>query len=329
MTGEVDTAETGALGVLHLKRLWWKHAAGGVATLDPAACSAEWPRDVAVVDGLGVGLEPALRYLATERPSYAEFERWILAANGGDIHAARRERLNAMLGGPQPGECGPCPPVLEPADLAFWDEHGYVVVVGAVEPTAARAAAQAVWDHVGAQQQHPATWYARTSVWVPLYRHVALDRNRVARRVHGAFAQLWGRHDLLASIDQAGFNPPETSAWRFPGPDLHWDVDLRSPISFGTQGILYLEDCAPEQGAFTCVAGFHRRLGSWLASLPPGTDPQRGALNALGARPVPGRAGDLVIWHHALPHGSSPNRGQRPRVVQYVNHYPVDRRRQA
>src|ERR1700722_17616810 len=30
-------------------------------------------------------------------------------------------------------------------------------------------------------------------------------------------------------------------------------------------------------------------------------------------------AGDLVIWHQALPHSASPNRGTRPRMVQYVN----------
>jgi ectoine hydroxylase-related dioxygenase (phytanoyl-CoA dioxygenase family) len=30
-----------------------------------------------------------------------------------------------------------------------------------------------------------------------------------------------------------------------------------------------------------------------------------------------------VIWHQALPHGASPNRGTRPRMVQYINMYPT------
>ncbi len=34
-------------------------------------------------------------------------------------------------------------------------------------------------------------------------------------------------------------------------------------------------------------------------------------------------AGDLVIWHQALPHGASPNRANRPRVVQYINMFPT------
>jgi ectoine hydroxylase-related dioxygenase (phytanoyl-CoA dioxygenase family) len=43
----------------------------------------------------------------------------------------------------------------------------------------------------------------------------------------------------------------------------------------------------------------------------------------LGPRAIGGRAGDLVIWHQALPHGASPNRGTRPRLVQYVNMFPT------
>jgi ectoine hydroxylase-related dioxygenase (phytanoyl-CoA dioxygenase family) len=43
---------------------------------------------------------------------------------------------------------------------------------------------------------------------------------------------------------------------------------------------------------------------------------------ALGPVPIAGRAGDLIIWHHALPHGSSPNRAKVPRVVQYLKMMP-------
>ena len=33
--------------------------------------------------------------------------------------------------------------------------------------------------------------------------------------------------------------------------------------------------------------------------------------------------GDLVIWNSDLPHGSSPNKGTRPRVSQYITMYPA------
>ena len=68
-------------------------------------------------------------------------------------------------------------------------------------------------------------------------------------------------------------------------------------------GILYLIDTAPEQGAFTCVPGFHRRIADWLASLPPGADPS--PAGPACPRSPAGRAGDLVIWNDALPHGLS------------------------
>jgi ectoine hydroxylase-related dioxygenase (phytanoyl-CoA dioxygenase family) len=38
---------------------------------------------------------------------------------------------------------------------------------------------------------------------------------------------------------------------------------------------------------------------------------------------VPGRAGDLVLWHGALPHAASANRGERPRLVQYIAYRPL------
>lgn len=94
-------------------------------------------------------------------------------------------------------------------------------------------------------------------------------------------------------------------------------------MSVGTQGILYLTDTPPEQGALALVPGFHRRLPDWLKSLPPGTNPREQDFAALGARPIGGRAGDLLIWHQGLPHGPTPNLGTQPRLVHYINMYPA------
>jgi hypothetical protein len=204
--------------------------------------------------------------------------------------------------------------------LAFWDENGYVVLHGAAPPENCRAAVGAICEFLGAEPDRPETWYRGpqgNSIWIPLLHHPALWANRDAPRVRRAFAQLWGREDIWINVDQTGFNPPEQERWTFPGPHLHWDVSLATPIPFGVQGILYLADTAADQGAFTCVPGFHRRIESWLQSLPDGADPRAQDLSA-HAIPIAGRAGDLVIWHHALPHGSSPNRAAQPRFVQYI-----------
>jgi ectoine hydroxylase-related dioxygenase (phytanoyl-CoA dioxygenase family) len=160
-----------------------------------------------------------------------------------------------------------------------------------------------------------------------LFQHAAFTANRRSPRIHKAFAQLWGTSDLWVSTDRVGFNVPERRGWMFRGPDLHWDVSLAQPIPFGTQGILYLTDTPAEQGAFTCVPGFQRRIDAWLDAVPPGADPRREDLHALGSKPIAGRAGDLIIWDHKLPHGSRPNRGTRPRIVQYLNMYPTRKER--
>ena len=71
------------------------------------------------------------------------------------------------------------------------------------------------------------------------------------------------------------------------------------------------------------MPGFHRQLETWLASLPAGTAPRQVDLTPQVV-PIAAEAGDFVIWRHFLPHGSSPNRGSYPRIVQYLNMYPME-----
>jgi hypothetical protein len=323
--------ETGALGICHLKRLWARNAAARAGNQLPAD-QREKHLDHLIIDALGIGLEQTMQYLFSAMPSFDQFERWIVET-AGPIAPMQAARINAAVtGAPYSrdiaawlAEVDASAPVLVPDDLAFWDEHGYVIVHDAVPTDSLAAAAQAVWDYVGAQPDEPATWYRRRNngIMVQFFQHPAFTANRRSPRIHKAFAQLWGTADLWVSTDRVGFNVPERPGWHFPGPDLHWDTSLVQPMPFHTQGILYLTDTPPEQGAFTCVPGFHRRIDAWLASLPPDADPRTQDLHALGSRPIGGRAGDLIIWNDALPHGSRPNRGRAPRLVQYIRMYPT------
>ena len=323
--------EAGALGVFHLKRAWARNRASRRGVVAPPS-AAEGHRTHLVLDALGVGLEQTHTWLGANDPSFEAFEQWIVETSGG-ISAARIARINAAVAGTEPpaetrellAGIDADPPALSDEDLAFWREHGYVILHDAVDPATRDAARDAVLAHVGADLANPETWGGNgPGIMVRRYQHPAFEANRRSRRVHKAYAQLWGTSDLWVTCDRAGFNPPETGNRSFQGPDLHWDMSLARPLTFHTQGVLYLTDTPAENGAFTCVPGFHRRIDKWLDELPSGDDPRRRDLHALGSKAIAGKAGDLVIWNDLLPHGASPNRGTAPRVVQYIAMYPAN-----
>lgn len=283
-------------------------------------------------DSLGIGLEQIARFLGT-MPTYEALRAFVLECHGGAIDPRRIAWVNAL----QEGHGYPddvmrrlasvreLAPVLDEAALAHWDEHGYVVLPHAITAEECAAASAAVHAHVAADPADARTWYAsnlRQGIMVQLFQHEAFEPARRSLRIHKAFAQLLGTDDLVMTTDRCGFNPPEDVRFRFPGPHLHWDAELVPPLGLAVQGILYLTDTPAEQGAFTCIPGFHRDIDDWLRALPHGADPYA-HIPAEAARPIAGSAGDLVLWHHALPHAGSANRGVRPRVVQYLAMYPV------
>lgn len=334
MPGVADAMEVGDLGVVFLKRVWSRFFSGTRPAGDEAR--REWRAIHVLCSGLQVGLEEMYRHLGSARPGFAAFEAWILRHNGGTIEPAAVDRINAALTGQAPPAgaralieaVDAMEPVLNAGDLAHWEEHGWVVLPHAITPEACRATAQATWDELGKTPDAPDSWDAWTDrqqcVFTQLFRHPALDANRGSRRIHKAFAQLWGTADLWASTDRVGFNPPVTPRCPFPGPGIHWDVSLARPVPLGIQGLIYLTDTAAEQGAFALVPGMHRTLEGWMDALPAGTSARAHAEKSLTMTPIPGRAGDLILWHHALAHGPTPNLADRPRLVHYIKMFPAD-----
>lgn len=318
-----DAGETGALGIVHLKRFWSRQIVARNQGLADAVTADDLVAENVLLAGLRLGVRETLDFLSTAAPPFADFEAWVLAKNHGRIECARVERLNGALTGSGSFalESILADPVLSAADLAFWDENGFVVVRQAVSPETCRAAVQAIFEHAGMDIDRPDSWYA-DSIWILLAHHPALWAIRDSRRIHTAFAQIWQRSDLWMNVDVCGVNPPERPGYGFRGSPLHWDMTLTPPLRFGTQAILYLTDTAADQGAFSCVPGFHRRLEGWLRDQPPGVDLRARALEELKAIPIDGGAGDLIIWHHALPHAATPNRAALPRVAQYLNMFP-------
>ena len=326
-----DSRETGTIPIYHLKRFWAREDAKKHRDLSSDAFTHEWPLDQALLSALGLGLEQTMTQLYTASDSFEAFESWVLERNHGAVPVENIERFNTLVASLETSNATPETPgenVLTDADLTHWDEHGYVVVRDAVSKEDCAAAAAAVWEYLQMDRDDASTWYrahdGKQGIMVQLFQNAALEKNRQSERIRRAYEQLWGRSDLWVSTDRAGFNPPETPTWRFPGPRLHWDVSLKQPIPFGTQGILYLTDTLPEQGALTLVPGFHRRVGNWLAELPDSVKPREADLYSLGAVAIGGHAGDFIIWHQALPHGSSANRTTKPRIVQYINWQPAE-----
>lgn len=324
-----SSLDMGALGIRHLERL----RARMVARPRPLpATTLDGHLDDRLLDALGLGLEQALGYLAAARPGSDELTAWVLET-AGRPEPLLVDRFNAVLTGDPYSDAvrhwlasvDAMEDVLSPEDMSFWRENGFVVLHDAVDPRDRDWAVDMIWRAVNGDPEDPETWYQGKTrkTMLQIFQDPALSAMRRSPRVHKAFAQIWGTADLLVSTDRCGFSAPLRAGEVSQSPPMHWDFDFRYPERLDTQGILYLTDTHLDQGAFSVVPGFHHRLKDWLASLPAGADPNAQDLEALGPRPIPGRAGDLIIWHGALPHGSRPNHHDRPRIVHYMNMYPA------
>lgn len=316
------------LGAMHLKRFWGKIQLKKEGKIGQNSFKNEWQTDITLLNALGLGLEPTLKYIYANNTSFEDFEDWISGVTGGPDPDKIANFNQTVSGGETKPEFDDEEDVLMPEDIAFWEENGYVIIRNAVSREFCEEAVALICESIGVDRYDSSTWYGdnklRQGIMVQLFQHPVLQRNRTAFRIRRAFEQLWRRKDIWVNTDRVGFNPPETDTYLFPGPRLHWDVSIKQPIPFGTQGILYLADTADNQGAFTLIPGFQHKIADWLKSLPQGANPRQQNLYALGPKPIAASAGDFILWHQALPHGSSPNTASLPRFVQYINYEPAD-----
>jgi hypothetical protein len=306
-----------------LQRLWQRHC-------DPAWQATDedntlWRRQVRALYAHHIAHPLALQFLLQQRPSLEQFRTWI------EGYAAQYQVLEAQNDGQNDAQID-ADFSLSAQQIAFWQEHGYLVLPGVISEQACAESRAAVWQFLSASPQEPASWYAaqalQQGLMLPLYNHPRINTNRASRRIRAAYQQLYGAREIYKTIDHLSFNPPENEQFTFRGDGVHWDVSLALPIPERFQGLLYLTDCNAGDGAFHCVPGFQHRISDWLAQLPAGAEPRAYAAQHLQPQAVPGKAGDFVIWHQALPHCASPNRGKTPRIVQYLSYVPVDEKEQ-
>lgn len=276
--------------------------------------SDRWDQQMRAINKCGRGLQETLSYLYQNRPSFDDFFGWMTSTV--DINDAD----------------SPVEDVLTSADLLFFQQTGYIVVPVVVSEQQCTNAKNAIIDYLHININDASTWYQphpeKKGLMVMLYQHPALNANRNSPKIKKIFQQLYGTNKIHKVIEKASFNPPETSSHMFIGSALHWDVSLATPIPFKLQGLLYLNDVDAHGGAFNCVPGFHHKIEEWLQQLPANANPRDEAVRSLQAKAIPGKAGDLVIWHQALPHCATANKSTMPRFVQYITYDPDDYRAQ-
>ena len=224
--------------------------------------------------------------------------------------------------------------VLTQDDLTFWHENGYVIVREVVPQANLDAVVDTIWEFMEMDRDDPATWYRpgdgdegkpklKESGMAELYQHQSLWDNRQHPRVYGAFADIWETDKLWVSIDRVNLNPPARADWDFQG-FVHWDIDTSlRPLPMRVQGVLSLVDVPADAGGLQVVPGFHRRFEEWVSTQPADRDPRMPDMTGLELQSLAMKAGDLVIWHSLLPHGTGRNNSTRPRLAQYITMFPA------
>ena len=290
------------------EKLWKRtvDSSRGIDSIDKST----WDEEIEMLYRSGISLEDTLHYLYFKKPDFESFKNWILQNKNEIANESQQDSEN----------------VLSQEDLDFWDENGYVIVKNAISITECEETQNAIWDFLEMSPKNKETWYKgheeQKGLMLNFSNHPALNKNRSSLRIQKAYEQLYKTTNIYKTIDKVSFNPPESEHFKFLGSSLHWDVSLKLPIPFGLQGLLYLTDCNENDGAFHCVPGFHKKIEQWLQNLKPTDNPRQIAVETLKPTPITGSVGDFIIWHKALPHCATPNRGETPRMVQYLTYLP-------
>ena len=95
----VSSGTAGPLGALHLPRLWAKLTLGNAGKLAEGYdfCGAGF--DQMTIDGLGLNKQRVLDFVRDKKPTYIQFEQFVIAENGGSVPADKIQKHNAAIKG--------------------------------------------------------------------------------------------------------------------------------------------------------------------------------------------------------------------------------------
>jgi len=95
----ISSGTAGPSGVLHLPRLWTKLTlyATGKLPGDYDFCGQGY--DQMTIDALGLDRSDVIAYVTNKRPTYIQFEQWILQKHGGKLDPDLVKKHNAAVSG--------------------------------------------------------------------------------------------------------------------------------------------------------------------------------------------------------------------------------------
>ncbi len=93
----ISSGVTGPLGVLHLPRLWLKVSLEALGKLADGYPGIGQGYDMMVIKGLGLSADAVREFIASNRPTYPEFEAWITEQSGVKLDKASVQKLNLAV----------------------------------------------------------------------------------------------------------------------------------------------------------------------------------------------------------------------------------------
>lgn len=95
----ISSGTAGPLGALHLPRLWTKLTLGTNDMLADGYDFCGQGFDQMTIDALGLDREKLIAFVRDKKPSYMEFEAYVVEQNGGSVPREKVDKHNAAIRG--------------------------------------------------------------------------------------------------------------------------------------------------------------------------------------------------------------------------------------
>lgn len=93
----ISSGTAGPLGAVHLPRLWTKLTLYHAGSLADGYDFCGKGFDQMTIDGLGLDRQRTIDYVKTQKPTYVQFEQWVIDQNGGSLGADTIKKHNDAI----------------------------------------------------------------------------------------------------------------------------------------------------------------------------------------------------------------------------------------